>query len=41
MQGKKIETSLYLQQIENIFAFNPQLFCQKIDKKLPTGKMNC
>ena len=29
---------LYLQQADNILGLNPQLFCQKIDKKCPLVK---
>ena len=41
MQGKKWKPGLYLQQAENIWALNLQLFCQQIDKKTHFGKMNC
>ena len=38
MQEKEKEKSgLCLQQTENIFALNPQLFCKKIVKKIPFG----
>ena len=32
VQGKK-KVCLYLQQTDNIFAVNPYIFCQQIDKK--------
>ena len=32
-QGQKLETWFYRQEVENILALNPQLYCQQIDKK--------
>ena len=31
----------HIQKEKNILALNPQLFCQQIDKTIPTGRMNC
>ena len=38
---EKGKPGLYLQQVENVLALSPQLFCQQIDKKIPFDKMNC
>ena len=36
MHEKKYKPGFYLQQAEYILTLNPQLFYQRIDKKLPT-----
>ena len=38
MEGRKGKPGLCLQQAENIVALNPQLFCQKLTKKIPLVK---
>ena len=40
--AKNLETPIsHIQKEKNILALNPQLFCQQIDKTIPTGRMNC
>ena len=30
MQEEKLKSDLYLQQVDNIWVLNPQLFCNKL-----------